>query len=73
VPVAVATETYIQIHARLLSEAEAEARRAERKRRHKIDDLRYALKKVSRHIDLEMSYEEVCESVASQTGSSVPH
>ena len=35
-----------------------EARRAERKRRHRIEDLRYALKKVQRHIDPDMTYEE---------------
>jgi pre-mRNA-processing factor 40 len=43
---------------RLRQQAADEARRAERKRRHRIDDLRYALKSVGRHIDLEMSYEE---------------
>ncbi|KAK8843487.1 hypothetical protein IAR55_007146 [Kwoniella newhampshirensis] len=51
-------EVYKLIHTRLKQAAEDEARRAERKRRHRIDDLRYALKKVQRHIDLEMTYEE---------------
>jgi pre-mRNA-processing factor 40 len=47
------------IRERLVKHAEDEARRAERKRRHRMDDLRYALKKVSRHIDLEMTFDEV--------------
>jgi pre-mRNA-processing factor 40 len=46
------------VHQRLAQAAADDARRAERKRRHRIDDLRYALRKVPK-IDLEMSYEEV--------------
>jgi pre-mRNA-processing factor 40 len=42
----------------LVQRAADEARRAERKRRHRMDDFRYALKKVQR-IDIEMTYEEV--------------
>ena len=49
----------MQVHGRLAQIAADESRRAERKRRHRIDDLRYALKKVQRHIDLDMTYEEV--------------
>ena len=48
-----------QVHSRLAQIAADEARRAERKRRHRIDDLRYAMKKVQRHIDVEMTYDEV--------------
>jgi pre-mRNA-processing factor 40 len=44
--------------ARLKQIAADDARRAERKRRHRIDDLRYALKGVSRHIELDMKFEE---------------
>ncbi|WWC64207.1 uncharacterized protein I303_106815 [Kwoniella dejecticola CBS 10117] len=51
-------EVYDLIHGKLQQAAEDEQRRAERRRRHRIDDLRYALKKVGRHIDLEMTYEE---------------
>ncbi|OCF60315.1 hypothetical protein L486_02996 [Kwoniella mangroviensis CBS 10435] len=51
-------DIYDLIHGKLKQSAEDELRRAERRRRHRIDDLRYALKKVGRHIDLEMTYEE---------------
>ncbi|ORY29117.1 hypothetical protein BCR39DRAFT_532681 [Naematelia encephala] len=51
-------EAYDLIHERLAQAAADEARRTERKRRHRIDDLRYALKKVQRHIDLDMTYDE---------------
>ncbi|WVF65736.1 hypothetical protein IAT40_000468 [Kwoniella sp. CBS 6097] len=51
-------EVYDLVHGRLKQAAEDEIRRAERRKRHRIDDLRYALKKVQRHIDLEMTYEE---------------
>lgn len=44
--------------ARLKQIAADDARRADRKRRHRIDDLRYALKGVSRHIELDMKFEE---------------
>jgi pre-mRNA-processing factor 40 len=37
-----------------------ERRRAERRQRHLQDDLRYALKKLSEPIDLNMTYEDVC-------------
>ena len=47
---------------KLVQAAANETRRAERKRRHRIDDLRYALKKVHRHIDVDMTYEEVSPS-----------
>jgi pre-mRNA-processing factor 40 len=47
------------MHEELVQRAADEARRAERKRRHRMDDFRYALKKVQR-IDIEMTYEEVC-------------
>jgi len=50
----------------LVQVAADEARRAERKRRHRIDDLRYALKKVQRHIDLDMTYDEVRVLLSSQ-------
>lgn len=50
----------LQIHVRLSQIAADEARRMERKRRHRIDDLRYAMKKVSRHLETDMTYEEVC-------------
>ncbi|ORX38961.1 hypothetical protein BD324DRAFT_617994 [Kockovaella imperatae] len=43
---------------RVSAAAADEARRAERRRRHRIDDLRYALKKVQRHIDIDMTFEE---------------
>jgi hypothetical protein len=46
------------MHEDLVQRAADEARRAERKRRHRMDDFRYALKKVQR-IDIEMTYEEV--------------
>lgn len=36
-----------------------EKRRAERKLRHQQDDLRYALKKLSEPLDVNLSYEEV--------------
>lgn len=52
-------EAYEVIVERLEKDRADEARRAERKRRHRMDDLRYALKKVSRHIDVDMSYDEV--------------
>lgn len=42
----------------MVQRAADEARRAERKRRHRMDDLRYALRKVPR-IDVEMTYDEV--------------
>ncbi|OCF44951.1 pre-mRNA-processing factor 40 [Kwoniella heveanensis CBS 569] len=51
-------EVFDLVHGRLKQAAEDEIRRAERRKRHRIDDLRYALKKVQRHIDLEMTYEE---------------
>ncbi|WVW79085.1 hypothetical protein I302_101049 [Kwoniella bestiolae CBS 10118] len=51
-------DIYDLIHGKLKQAAEDEIRRNERRRRHRIDDLRYALKKVGRHIDLEMTYEE---------------
>ncbi|WWC73273.1 uncharacterized protein I206_107239 [Kwoniella pini CBS 10737] len=51
-------EVYDLVHGKLQQAAEDETRRNERRRRHRIDDLRYALKKVGRHIDLEMTYEE---------------
>ncbi|WWC91393.1 uncharacterized protein L201_006337 [Kwoniella dendrophila CBS 6074] len=51
-------EVFDSIHGTLKQAAEDEIRRNERRRRHRIDDLRYALKKVGRHIDLEMTYEE---------------
>ncbi|WVR09199.1 hypothetical protein IAU60_006261 [Kwoniella sp. DSM 27419] len=51
-------EVFDLVHGRLRQAAEDEVRRAERRRRHRIDDLRYALKKVSRHIDLDMTYEK---------------
>jgi pre-mRNA-processing factor 40 len=51
-------EAHSLIHERLAQQAADEARRAERKRRHRMDDLRYALKKV-RQIDVDMSYDDV--------------
>jgi pre-mRNA-processing factor 40 len=36
-----------------------EKRRAERRQRHLQDDLRYALKKLDKPIDVNISYEEV--------------
>lgn len=63
-----------QLHDELVQRAADEARRAERKRRHRIDDLRYALRKVPR-IDIEMTFDEVSlmlwdnhPSQADQTG-----
>lgn len=56
-------EAYELIIERLEQQRADEARRAERKRRHRMDDLRYALKKVARHIDVDMSYEEVRQVV----------
>lgn len=56
-----------QIHERLKQAAADEARRQERKRRHKIDDLRYALKKVQRHLDVEMSYDEALPHIQDLT------
>jgi len=49
------------MHEDLVQRAADEARRAERKRRHRMDDFRYALKKVQR-IDIEMTFEEVSSS-----------
>jgi len=49
---------YELIHERLVQQAADETRRAERKRRHRMDDLRYALKKVT-GIRVETSYDEV--------------
>ncbi|KAK4685027.1 pre-mRNA-processing factor 40, partial [Tremellales sp. Uapishka_1] len=51
-------DVYALIHERLVQAKADDERRAERKKRHAIDDLRYALRKVQRHIDLEMTYEE---------------
>ncbi|WOO80939.1 Pre-mRNA-processing protein prp40 [Vanrija pseudolonga] len=45
------------IHARLAKAAADEHRRAERKRRHRIDDLRDAMRKVQRHIEPDTTYE----------------
>ncbi|TXT13587.1 hypothetical protein VHUM_00954 [Vanrija humicola] len=45
------------IHTRLAKAAADEKRRAERKRRHRIDDLRDALRKVQRHIEPDTTYE----------------
>ena len=52
-------EAFELINGRLVQQAADEARRAERKRRHRMDDLRYALKKVQKSIDVDMSYEQV--------------
>ena len=52
-------EAFDLINGRLIQQAADEARRAERKRRHRMDDLRYALKKVQKNIDVDMSYEQV--------------
>lgn len=50
-------------HSQLMSRLERDAadkkRRAERKRRHLIDDLRYAMKKAEPPIDLDGTYEDV--------------
>lgn len=54
----IVADSFAMMHGKLAQAAADEARRAERRRRHRIDDLRYALKKVARHIDLEMRYEE---------------
>lgn len=48
-----------QLQSRLEREAADKKRRAERKRRHLIDDLRYGMKKAEPPIDLEGSYEAV--------------
>ncbi|KAL7421468.1 U1 snRNP protein [Cryptotrichosporon argae] len=50
-------DAYDMIHGRLVQAVADEQRRAERKRRHRIDDLRYALRKV-RDLDLEGSYDD---------------
>lgn len=52
-------EIYNHLHAEAVKKLEAEKRRYERKQRHLQDDLRYALKKLSKPIDLNASYEEV--------------
>ncbi|WVO18238.1 hypothetical protein L204_105946 [Cryptococcus depauperatus] len=50
-------EVYKLIQHRLKQVVEEESRRAERRRRHRIDDLRYALKKVE-DISIDMTYEQ---------------
>lgn len=49
----------VQLQSRLEREASDKKRRAERKRRHLIDDLRYAMKKAEPPIDLDGTYEAV--------------
>lgn len=49
----------VQLQSRLEREAADKKRRAERKRRHLIDDLRYGMKKAEPPIDLEGTYEAV--------------
>lgn len=46
------------MHSRLRQIADEEARRIERRKRRRIEDLRYALKKVDA-IELDMSYDQV--------------
>ncbi|CED83013.1 Spliceosomal protein FBP11/Splicing factor PRP40 [Phaffia rhodozyma] len=46
------------IHDKLAYRAAEEARRAERKRRHLMDDLRYEMKKIEPPLDLEATYED---------------
>jgi hypothetical protein len=47
-----------QIHGKLVQAVEDEKRREERRKRHRMEDLRSALRKVDA-IKLEMTYEEV--------------
>ncbi|KAJ8508895.1 hypothetical protein ONZ45_g8873 [Pleurotus djamor] len=47
------------LHQQAVKRQADEKRRAERKQRHLQDDLRYALKKLTEPIDINMSYEEV--------------
>lgn len=53
------TPRQIQLHARVIRQNKEERRRAEKKLRLQIDDLRYAYKKLDPPVDLEASYEEV--------------
>ena len=53
-------EAYDLILERLKQQAADEERRAERKRRHRMEDLRYALRKV-KAIEVDTSYEDVSE------------
>ena len=48
--------------AKIIAKQVEEAKRAERKRRHLIEDLRYAIKRVEPPISLEATYEEVRHS-----------
>jgi pre-mRNA-processing factor 40 len=47
------------MHADAAKRHEEERRRTERKQRHLQDDLRYALKKLSEPIDVDMTFEQV--------------
>ncbi|GAA5928334.1 hypothetical protein JCM10213_005710 [Rhodosporidiobolus nylandii] len=52
-------QTYSRLHSRAVRTAKDERRRAEKKLRLLIDDLRYAYKKLDPPVDLESSYEDV--------------
>ncbi|KAJ9120055.1 hypothetical protein QFC22_002952 [Naganishia vaughanmartiniae] len=52
------SEVYEIIQSRLEKDAADQKRRAERKRRHLIDDLRYGMKKADPSIDLDGTYED---------------
>jgi hypothetical protein len=56
-----AYDRLLQLQSRLEREASDKKRRAERKRRHLIEDLRYAMKKVEPPIDLDGTYEAVSD------------
>lgn len=52
-----------QLHEDAIKKQVDERRRAERKLRHLQDDLRYAMKKLPEPIDINLSYEEVFDSL----------
>jgi hypothetical protein len=49
----------MQLHEQILKQQADEKRRAERRARHMQDDLRYAMKKLSEPLDINLGYEEV--------------
>jgi pre-mRNA-processing factor 40 len=53
------------MQSRLEKDAADQKRRAERKRRHLIDDLRYGMKKADPSIDLDGTYEDVSDLIIS--------
>ncbi|KAJ9103772.1 hypothetical protein QFC21_002234 [Naganishia friedmannii] len=66
------SEVYDIIQSRLEKDAADQKRRAERKRRHLIDDLRYGMKKADPSIDLDGTYEDVLEADVKHLRQSIP-